>query len=78
MNLNKGSSRNAPGDTPGINGRMLDVMLRLGQGDTVKAIAADMNLSVKTISTYRSRVLERLHLKSNADIVRYCLMQGLA
>jgi len=78
MNLNKGSSRNAPGDTHGINGRMLDVMLRLGQGDTVKAIAADMNLSVKTISTYRSRVLERLHLKSNADIVRYCLTQGLA
>jgi two-component system invasion response regulator UvrY len=54
-----------------------DVMLRLGQGDTVKAIAADMQLSIKTVSTYRTRILERLRLKSNTDIVRYCLLRGL-
>jgi DNA-binding NarL/FixJ family response regulator len=56
---------------------MLDVLIRLGQGDTVKAIAADMQLSIKTVSTYRTRVLERLQLKSNTDIVRYCLIRGL-
>lgn len=78
LNLNNQKARNASGDSPEIKGRIFDVMLRLGQGDTVKAIASDMSLSVKTVSTYRTRILERFHLKSNADIVRYCLMQGLA
>jgi DNA-binding CsgD family transcriptional regulator len=36
-----------------------------------------MQLSIKTVSTYRTRVLERLQLKSNTDIVRYCLIRGL-
>jgi len=78
VNLNKQNVRNASKTSPEIKGRMFDVLLRLGQGDTVKAIATDMSLSVKTVSTYRTRILERLHLKSNTDIVRYCLMQGLA
>lgn len=74
------------GDSPGIatpaspreiGGRQFDVLLRLGKGDTVKLIAADMQLSVKTVGTYRSRLLERLKLKSNTDIVRYCLVHGL-
>jgi two-component system invasion response regulator UvrY len=61
-----------------VTGRMLEVLMRLGKGDTVKAIASDMGLSVKTVSTYRMRLIERLHLKSNADIVRYCLLRGLS
>jgi two-component system, NarL family, invasion response regulator UvrY len=61
-----------------VTGRMLDVLMRIGNGDTVKAIASDMGLSVKTVSTYRMRLIERLHLKSNADIVRYCLLRGLS
>ena len=60
-----------------VTGRMLEVLMRLGKGDTVKAIASDMGLSVKTVSTYRMRLLERLLLKSNADIGRYCLLRGL-
>jgi DNA-binding NarL/FixJ family response regulator len=60
-----------------IGGRQFDVLLRLGQGDTVKVIAADMQLSVKTVGTCRSRLLERLELKSNTEFVRYCLMHGL-
>jgi DNA-binding NarL/FixJ family response regulator len=67
----------APAAPREIQGRMFDVMLRLGQGDTVKAIAADMGVSVKTVGTYRTRLLEKLHLKSNVDIVRYCLIHGL-
>ncbi len=61
-----------------LRGRILDVLLRMGNGDTVKAIAIDMGLSIKTISTYRMRILERLQLKSNADIVRYCLINKLS
>jgi len=77
-NLGKSGTPTHPGDGPPLKGRMLDVLIRLGQGDTVKAIAADMQLSIKTVSTYRARILERLHLKSNTDIVRYCLLRGLA
>jgi DNA-binding NarL/FixJ family response regulator len=78
-NLNQQNLRNHASESMlHMKGRMFDVMLRLGQGDTVKAIAEDMNLSIKTISTYRTRILERLHLKSNAEIVRFCLLRGLA
>ncbi len=77
-NLGKSHAPLHPEGAPPLKGRMLDVLIRLGQGDTVKTIAADMQLSIKTVSTYRTRVLERLHLKSNTDIVRYCLLRGLA
>lgn len=78
-NLNQQNSRHHESEsTFHIKGRMFDVMLRLGQGDTVKSIGMDMNLSIKTISTYRTRILKRFHLKSNADIVRFCLVRGLA
>jgi two-component system invasion response regulator UvrY len=59
-----------------IEGRLFDVLLRLGHGDTVKAIAADMGLSVETVETYRTRLLEQLCMKSDADIVRYCRIYG--
>lgn len=78
VNLNRQNIHSSSGSSPEIKGRLFDVLLRLGQGDTVKSIAIDMNISVKTVSTYRTRILERLHLKSNTDIVRYCLMRGLA
>jgi DNA-binding NarL/FixJ family response regulator len=73
QNVDKGAV-----DSPEVKGRLFDVLVRLGQGDTVKAIASDMHLSVNTVSTYRRRLLDRLHLKSNADIVRYCLIRGLS
>lgn len=76
-NLNRQRTSLSTGDAPPVKGRMLDILIRLGQGDTVKAIAADMQLSIKTVSTYRTRLLERLQLKSNTDIVRYCLLRGL-
>ncbi len=55
----------------------LRVMLLLAAGQSATDIAASMHLSVKTISTYRSRALEKLGLTSNADLTRYCLAQGL-
>ena len=41
-------------------------------------IGEELCLSVKTVSTYRGRVLTKLGLHSNADLVRYCLEHGLA
>lgn len=54
------------------------VMLQLAAGRRVGDIAAGMHLSPKTVSTYRSRIMEKLGLASNAELARYCLGHGLA
>lgn len=60
-----------------LSERELQVFLRLAKGETVGAIAEAMFLSVKTVSTYRSRVLEKLKLASNSDLTYYALKNGL-
>jgi len=60
-----------------LSERELQVFLRLAKGDTVGHIADGMCLSVKTVSTYRSRVLEKLKLESNSDLTYYALKNGL-
>lgn len=53
------------------------VLLQLAAGDAVGEIAARMHLSPKTVSTYRSRILDKLGGSSNVDLARYCLRHGL-
>ena len=53
------------------------VMLQLAHGRRIADIGASMHLSPKTVSTYRTRVLRKLGIGSNADLVRYCIRQGL-
>ncbi|OSZ67284.1 response regulator transcription factor [Hydrogenophaga sp. IBVHS2] len=53
------------------------VFLRLAQGETVGAIAEALHLSVKTVSTYRSRVLTKLGLEGNSDLTYYAVRNGL-
>ncbi len=65
----------APHDS--LSERELQVFLRLAKGETVGAIAESMFLSVKTVSTYRSRVMEKLSLQSNSDLTYYALKNGL-
>ena len=60
-----------------LSERELQVFLRLAQGETVGHIAEGMFLSVKTVSTYRTRVLEKLKLGSNSDLTYYALKNGL-
>jgi DNA-binding NarL/FixJ family response regulator len=60
-----------------LSERELQVFLRLARGEAVGQIAESMFLSVKTISTYRTRVLEKLHLASNSDLTYYALKNGL-
>lgn len=60
-----------------LSQREFQVMIKLGQGKTLKNIAADLFISVKTVSTYRSRILEKLKMTSNADIIRYCIEHRL-
>jgi len=60
-----------------LSDREYQVMCALAQGKTVSQIAADMALSPKTISTYRTRVLRKLQLETTPEIVRYAIKQGL-
>ena len=60
-----------------LSERELQVFLRLARGETVGHIADGMSLSVKTVSTYRSRVMEKMGLASNSDLTYYALKNGL-
>lgn len=60
-----------------LSERELQVFLRLAQGETIGNMAEQMFLSVKTVSTYRARALEKLKLGSNSDLTCYALKNGL-
>jgi len=60
-----------------LSERELQVFLRLARGETVGHIADGMSLSVKTVSTYRTRVMEKMALASNSDLTYYALKNGL-
>jgi DNA-binding NarL/FixJ family response regulator len=60
-----------------LSDREFDVLRGLGTGLSVKEIAAKLGLSPKTVSTYRTRLMEKMHLASAADIVRYVAQHGL-
>jgi DNA-binding NarL/FixJ family response regulator len=67
-------------DTPlhaRLSDRELHVLCMLGTGKTVTDIAAELLLSVKTVSTYRSRILEKMHLRSNAELIYYAVRHQL-
>ena len=61
-----------------LSDREYEVMRLLGSGMTISDVATRLNLGTTTISTYRARILEKLQLKSNAELMRYALQQGLA
>jgi DNA-binding NarL/FixJ family response regulator len=60
-----------------LSERELQVFLRLARGETIGHMAEGLFLSVKTVSTYRTRVLEKLKLASNSDLTYYALKNGL-
>jgi two-component system, NarL family, invasion response regulator UvrY len=60
-----------------LSARELQVLLRLAKGETVGDIAHSLCLSAKTVSTYRTRILEKMGLTSNSDLTYYALKNGL-
>jgi two-component system, NarL family, invasion response regulator UvrY len=60
-----------------LSDREFDVFKMLASGKAVSEIANQFALSVTTVSTYRSRVLEKMGMKSNADLTRYALEKKL-
>ena len=67
----KGSA--APADHARLSNRELDILRRLAAGRRPTDIASDLHLSVKTVSTYKSRILERLQLPNTAALIRYAM-----
>ena len=60
-----------------LSDRELQVLILLAKGNKTKEIALDLNLSIKTIETYRSRVLTKLSLHTTADITRFAYQNKL-
>ena len=60
-----------------LSDREYDIFIRLASGKTVSEIAEQLLLSVKTISTHRSRILKKMNLKNNAELMRYAFSNNL-
>lgn len=60
-----------------LSEREFQVLRMIAQGKTISQIAEEMGLSVKTVSTYRTRLLLKMKMKTNAELVRYAVQHGL-
>ncbi len=60
-----------------LSNREFQVLQMIASGKTISEIADELSLSVKTISTNRTRILDKMHLHNNAQIISYALKQGL-
>jgi two-component system invasion response regulator UvrY len=60
-----------------LSDREYQVLCMMASGKRVKEIADELCLSVKTISTYRARILEKMRMKSNAELTHYAIKHGL-
>jgi len=60
-----------------LSDREYEVLLYIGAGKSISDIANQLSLSVKTISTYRSRILEKMDMDNNSDLVKYILLHDL-
>jgi two-component system invasion response regulator UvrY len=60
-----------------LSDRELEVLLLLAKGMPIRQIAQELNLSTKTVSTYRSRIMQKMSMETNAELIRYSLVHGL-
>ena len=68
-------SKTAPLDSLSL--REYQVMLMLVSGKTLSEIAEEISLSVKTVSTYKTRILEKMNIKNNSELILYAIKHGL-
>ena len=68
-----------PGKVPheNLSNREFEVLCSIASGHTVKEIAAKLSLSDKTISTYRRRILDKMDMRTNAELTHYAIRNGL-
>ena len=61
----------------GLSDREFSVFRMIASGKTIKEIADELSLSIKTIHTYRTRVLDKMEMKTNSELTSYALSNGL-
>jgi len=74
--LRQGATWEAP-PHESLSDREYQVLRLIGSGQTISDIGRDLGLSVKTVSTYRSRVLEKFGMRTNAELMRYAIENRL-
>jgi DNA-binding NarL/FixJ family response regulator len=60
-----------------LTDREFQVLCLLAKGKKLKGIADELCLSINTISTYRSRILHKMEMESNADLIHYAIKNGM-
>lgn len=69
--------RNAANLASSLSKREFQVMIQLAKGVTNREIAKTFNISIKTVDTYRSRVLQKLEVRNNVELAWFAVKQGL-
>jgi DNA-binding NarL/FixJ family response regulator len=69
----------AGGETPesSLSDRELQVLVHLARGALTREVARSLSLSMSTVETYRSRIMKKLNLRTNADLARFAIKRGL-
>jgi DNA-binding NarL/FixJ family response regulator len=70
-----GESQGAPHER--LSDREFEILKLLGSGKTVSEVALVLSLSVKTVSTHRTRILKKMHMRTNAELTHYAVRNGL-
>lgn len=60
-----------------LSNREMQVLVRLARGKTTREVSEELSLSLSTVETYRSRILEKLNLRNNSDLTRFAIRRGL-
>ena len=60
-----------------LSDREMQVLISLARGSTTREVAFGLSLSISTVETYRSRILEKLNLRNNSDLTRFAIRRGL-
>ena len=60
-----------------LSDRELEILRMLASGKTVSEVARDLSLSVKTVSTHRTRILKKMEMRTNAELTHYAIRAGL-
>jgi DNA-binding NarL/FixJ family response regulator len=63
--------------TPGLTGRQTEILRLIARGQSSKEIARDLGLSIKTVETHRTQIMDRLDIRDLAGLVRYAVRSGL-
>ena len=60
-----------------LSGREFEIMLMIAAGKPLREIGSELFISGKTVSTYRSRIMRKMEMKKNSELIQYCMKNGL-